>query len=36
MFAVTDATNSSAVAAAIQQAGATRTFTTLIAPYLPG
>ena len=35
MFAVTDATNSSAVAAAIQQAGATRTFTTTIAPYLP-
>ena len=35
MFAVTDATNSSAVAAAIQQAGATRTFTTMIAPYLP-
>ena len=35
MFAVTDATNSSAVAAAIQQAGATRTFTTVIAPYLP-
>ncbi|NBU64740.1 MAG: mevalonate kinase, partial [Chloroflexia bacterium] len=35
MFAVTDAANSSAVAAAIQQAGATRTFTTIIAPYLP-
>ena len=35
MFAVTDATHSAHVAAAIQQAGATRTFTTMIAPYLP-
>jgi len=35
MFAVTDATHSAHVAAALQQAGATRTFTTVIAPYLP-
>ena len=35
MFAVTDVTHSAQVADAIQQAGATRTFTTIIAPYLP-
>ena len=35
MFAVTDVNHSAQVAAAIQQAGATRTFTTVIAPYLP-
>ena len=35
MFAVTDATHSAQVAAALQQAGASRTFTTVIAPYLP-
>lgn len=33
MFAVTDATHSAHVAAALQQAGASRTFTTVIAPY---